>query len=44
LVFSCGTPSMNVVMPGLAGLEPIPRNRTLLILRAESSEKNVLGE
>jgi hypothetical protein len=29
LAFSCGTPSMNVVIPGFAGLDPMPR-RTLL--------------
>ena len=35
---SCGTPSKFVVMAGLAGLEPIPRNRGLLSLRAVKSE------
>ena len=30
-------------MPGLAGLELIPRNRALLNLRAVNSEKNVFG-
>ena len=30
-------------MPGLAGLEPMPRNRALLSLRAENSVKYVLG-
>ena len=41
---SCGTPSRYVVMLGLAGLDPIPRNRGLLSLRAVKSEKCVLGE
>src|SRR5262245_9220424 len=40
---SCGTPSMNVVMPGLFGLELMPRKRALLNLRADHSVKNVLG-
>src|SRR5262245_62312383 len=31
-------------MPGLAGLEPTPRNRALLSLRAVNSLKNVFGE
>ena len=44
LVLSCGTPSMYVVTPGFAGLEPMPRKRALLILRALRSEKYVLGE
>src|SRR5688572_1479930 len=43
-VLSCGTPSMYVVTPGFAGLEPMPRKRALLILRALRSEKYVLGE
>ncbi len=30
-------------MPGLAGLELMPRNRALLSLRAVNSEKNVFG-
>jgi hypothetical protein len=38
-VLSCGTPSMYVVMPGLAGLVPMPRKRGLLSLRAVKSEK-----
>ena len=38
-VLSCGTPSMKVVMPGFAGLDPMPRNVALLIFRAVSSEK-----
>src|SRR5437016_7024965 len=42
--FSCGTPSMYVVTPGFAGLDPTPRNRALLNLRALNSEKKVLGE
>ena len=41
--FSCGTPSMYVVIAGLAGLAPIPRNRALLSFRAENSVKIVLG-
>ena len=40
---SCGTPSMYVVTPGLFGLEPTPRNRGLLSLRAVNSLKNVFG-
>ena len=41
--FSCGTPSMNVVTAGLFGLEPMPRKRALLSLRAVNSLKNVFG-
>ena len=41
---SCGTPSRYVVMLGLAGLDPTPRNRGLLSLRAVKSEKWVFGE
>jgi hypothetical protein len=41
--WSCGTPSKLVVMAGLAGLEPTPRNRGLLSFRAEKSEKYVFG-
>ena len=37
--FNCGTPSMKVVTAGLFGLEPIPRKRALLSLRAENSLK-----
>ena len=33
LVFNCGTPSKYVVIPGLAGLELMPRNRALLSFR-----------
>ena len=36
---SCGTPSMYVVTPGLAGLEPTPRMRALLSFRALNSLK-----
>jgi len=43
LVFSCGTPSIYVVIAGLAGLEPRPRNRGLLSLRAVKSLKKVFG-
>jgi hypothetical protein len=38
-VLSWGTPSMKVAIPGLPGLDPMPRTRALLTLRAESSEK-----
>jgi hypothetical protein len=41
--FSCGTPSMNVVMPGLPGLELTPRKRAMLSFRADHSVKYVLG-
>ena len=41
--FSCGTPSMYVVIPGLAGLEPTPRKYALLSLRAENSLNHTLG-
>ena len=42
LALSCGTPSMNVVMPGLPGLAPMPRNRALLSFRAaELGERRV---
>ena len=34
---SCGTPSRKVVIAGLAGLDPIPRNRGLLSFRAVNS-------
>ena len=44
LEFSCGTPSMNVVIPGLAGLEPMPRTNGLLTRRADSSATRVFGE
>src|ERR1700741_640485 len=41
--FSCGTPSMNVVTPGLFGLDPIARNLGLLSFRALNSLNQVLG-
>ena len=34
---------MSVVMPGFAGLDPMPRNVALLSLRAVNSEKFVFG-
>src|SRR6185503_1096225 len=43
LAFNCGTPSMNVVTAGLFGLEPMPRKRALLSLRAVNSLKKVFG-
>jgi hypothetical protein len=43
LAFSWGTPSKNVVTAGLAGLDPTPRNRALLSLRAVNSVKTVFG-
>ena len=42
LVFSCGTPSIYVVTAGFAGLEPMPRKRGLLSLRAVKS-RNTYG-
>ena len=44
LEFSCGTPSMNVVIPGFDGLDPMPRTNGLLICRADSSATRVFGE
>jgi hypothetical protein len=44
LEFSWGTPSMNVVMPGFAGLDPMPRTNGLLTRRADSSATRVLGD
>ena len=44
LLLRCGTPSTKVVTAGLAGLEPRPRNRGLVSLRAVKSEKKALGE
>jgi hypothetical protein len=38
-VLSCGTPSMLVVMEGLAGLDPMPLKRALLNFRAVKSLK-----
>jgi len=44
LEFSCGTPSMNVVIPGFAGLDPMPRTKGLLTRRADNSATRVFGE
>ena len=38
-VLSCGTPSMSVMIAGLAGLDPMPRKRGLLNFRAVKSVK-----
>src|SRR5262245_42711001 len=43
LALSCGTPSKYVVIPGLFGLELMPRNRALLSFRADHSVKYVFG-
>src|SRR5688500_18856483 len=43
LLFNCGTPSMYVVIAGLPGLEPMPRNRALLTFRAVNSVNTEFG-
>src|SRR5690349_5214800 len=43
LLLSCGTPSVNVVIAGFAGLAPMPRKRALLTFRAVNSVKVVFG-